>query len=450
MGQILNEAEQHLLLEYVLNDAKLFTTVLPVLRPEFFDMPLNHVVEFVTNYYLEQHALPKADLLNAKFSIQFAVRKLAQDEFDYAVTELETHCRLAAVRNTFGECLDKYERGEIDDIDVLFRKAQSISIQKDLGTNQFVDVRERLLKMQERLDCRSSGWAKLDNVTGGIRRGELFIVASTTAGGKSIFLANIANNLARDKLNGVIISLELGEDSIAKRMDSIVSGIESNMIFENIDLVVEALAEQSAGYASIITKKLRGGANANDVRAYLMEYHLRYGYYPDVVCVDYLDIMSPVEKKSKDGAFDRDKAITEELRDVMDEFNVYGFTASQLNREGSDVTVPTNRHIAGGLSKCNTADIVIAIVAAPSEEGLDTGEREIYQLKTRNSEKHLAPFTLFLNSKNLRLTETPSTVRLPGMQNRFQGGDRLNTVKDTLKDRLRAKVLTDGKEADAK
>lgn len=431
---LLNEEEQRLALEYTLSDAKLFSTVYGVLKPQYFDEPLNRVVEFVLDYYTQHNAIANFDILTAKFGMPFTRRETKDDEIEYTINTMEGHCKLAAVKLTFEECITDFEKGNIDAIAQKFEQANSISIHRSLGINQFENVKQRLENMQKHIDTRMIGMPRLDAMIEGIRRGEMLLVTAGTAGGKSVFLANISHCLTLQGLHGVYVSLELNEDSVAKRLDSILTGIESRAIFDNIDKVVESLAEYQKTSGSLITKKLRGNSNANAVRSYVMEYKLQMGRYPDFCVVDYLDLLHPIEKGIQ-GAFDRDKAISEELRDVFDQYNMYGFTASQLNRGAVELSmggIPNHSHIAGGLSKLNTCDAAIAIIA-PSEEEVDTGERMVHQLKIRNGERHPAPFTMYLNPKNLRLTDTPSIVTTPGAQHTMQDTGKISSIKERLR-----------------
>lgn len=436
MPQLLTDDEQQLVLEYIFNDRKLFIQSLGVFKPEYFEPPLDRAVEFSIEYFQKHHAIPDFDIIKVKTGVTFEVREIQPDEYDYCLEEVENHCRLAAVKIAFSDCIDRFDEGDISGIEYRFRDALSVAIKKELGTNQFENVAKRLQRMQENIDSRSIGCKTLDILTDGIRRGEMYLFAAETSAGKSVTLANVANWLAKDGLNVAIVTLELSEELTAKRMDSIITGIDSYSVFENIESVVELLKEKQSKYGSIITKKLPNGSNANDIRNYLMEYHLENGFYPDVLCVDYLDLMTPVTSRPKDGIFDVDKNISEELRDVFVEFNLYGFSASQLNRDATDLKRITKAHIAGGRSKLNTADVAVAIAMGGDDPDNDTGERLFQQLKIRNAARHPQPITLYLDPKTLRLTESPvrssGNSIITGAKSQKRISDLLNNKKSNI------------------
>jgi len=437
LNSTMNAETQHVAIEAVINDPTLFFTVLPVLKPSYFDAPNDAVLQFVLDFYAEYKALPDVKFINSKFDSAFDhTAAVMPHEFSYLSDMIEKHCQLRAFVKLFGENADAFENGTID-INSVWRQFQdlnSITVQRDIGLEQFANPEERLKRMQERIDMRSTGWAKMDAMfSGGLQRGELLIAAASTSGGKSLFLANQAYNFALQGQDGIIISMELNQDLIAKRLDSIITGIEARAVFDNIDKIVSEYQRIQPTVGSIITKKLRSGSTANHVRNYILEYYMKFKKYPAYCCLDYLDVMSPMQRHKNDGAFDRDKAITEETRDVIDEFNMYGITASQLNRDAVDVVVPNISHVAGGLSKVNTSDITIAIVNASEDENVDTGERAIHLLKIRNGKKQPMPFSLWLDD-SLRLREEGQRIILPKHTNTFQRPK--NDLTSSLKEKL--------------
>lgn len=403
---VYNEKEK-LLLEFIVSSVQLFTKVINLLEPEYYDEPLDQVVVFIKNYYMKYKNLPKIDTIKAETGIYLESRTMDSDEFDYVLDEVEKHSRNNAMRiailnsaeivNDDNDC-ERY--GEIFDS---VRNVLMINVDRDIGINQFEDVFIRHRKMQENVDSRSIGWHDVDNIIDNVRRGELVMFAGASGSGKSVCLSNVTHNMAKQKLDVVLITLELREELISKRLDSIITGISSKEVFDKTDEIQKTYSSIDMG--NITIKKLPNGSTANDVRSYLLEYTLTYGHTPDVLVVDYLDLMNPINKKDSyvNGIFGKDKAITEELRDVFVEYNVYGFTASQLNRDSIDQVSKSMSHIAGGMSKINTADTVLAI--SRTEEQIDRGEIELQPMKLRNAEMIIKPIILKWNSKNLQLTE---------------------------------------------
>jgi Straboviridae DNA replication helicase len=425
------EEKEKLLIEFFTSKKELFIKVSGIIKPEYFTTPLDGVVEFIMSYFFKYHNPPSFDVIKAETGIKLIERHVLEHEMDYVIEEIELHCKNQAMRLAILKSVDHLEKSDYGAIEQKVREALLVSIDKDMGLNLFNNPKTTLLQMQEKIDSRSIGWPSMDMVTDNIKRGEIFIFAGTSGAGKSLTMINIANNLAKDGLNCLYISLELSEELNAKRLYSMISDIPPKEIFDNIDGVAESLKQNSENYGSFYIKKMPVDSTSNDIRSYLLEYEIQFRHKPDVICVDYLDIMKPNTKIDGGGVFDKDKAITEQLREIFVDFNVYGFSLSQLNRESVDTSFKSQSHIAGGISKANTADVVVAI--SRTQEQIDKDEIEYQFLKLRNAGLVTYPVTLFLNPKNLMITDRTSTKRLMP-----------NATNETAKNRLQ-EIIGKGK-----
>lgn len=407
------DEKEKLLIEFLISSKELFVKCSGVLKPEYFESPLNVVMEFIIKYYTKYHNIPDVSVIYAETEIDLTIHKIEQHEFDYVTDEVEKHCREAAFKLVLIEGSDMIVDSEDEDIDFgkidrMFRDALMLSIDKDMGIDYFSDPEHRLELMQQHIDSRSIGWPSMDMITEKCRRGESVMFAGNSGSGKSVVLANVANNMAEQGMNSLIISLELGEDLISKRMDSIITGIDSKEIFESIDDVVNILKEYQKTYGSVFVKKMSSGTTANQIRAYLVEYEIQFGHKPDCICVDYLDVMGTNER-SNEGVFEKDKQKSEELREIFQDYNAYGFTASQLNRDSVDTEHKSQAHIAGGISKINTADVAWGIIR--NEEQQDNNEIHLQALKLRNSEFSTKPVVLYWENKTLKISDSPQKKR---------------------------------------
>ena len=109
-----------------------------------------------------------------------------------------------------------------------------------------------------------------------------------------------------------------------------------------------------------------------------------YKRTPDLIIVDYLDIMEPNQRVSADNVFEKDKRVSEQIRDIGNDYRAVIASASQQNRGAVDQTHINQSHVAGGLSKVNTADIWISILANKAQRAAN--ECAFQFLKTRSSE----------------------------------------------------------------
>ena len=100
--------------------------------------------------------------------------------------------------------------------------------------------------------------------------------------------------------------------------------------------------------------------------------------------VDYLDLVMPVSVKvSPNDQFIKDKYVSEELRNLAQELNIVLVTASQLNRSAVEEIEFDHSHIAGGISKINTADNVFGIFTSRSMR--ERGKYQLQCMKSRSS-----------------------------------------------------------------
>ena len=94
--------------------------------------------------------------------------------------------------------------------------------------------------------------------------------------------------------------------------------------------------------------------------------------------------MGSNENTSLENVSVKDKLATEQLRDILEDYNMMGATASQQNRAAIDTPELNQGHIAGGLTKVNTADWYISIVFNPAMKA--KGEILFVFLKSRSSD----------------------------------------------------------------
>lgn len=401
------DAKEKILLEYTMSSGDLFSKVLPILKPEYFTPPLNRVVEFVLTYHEKYKACPSTQIIHAETGITLEIREGSKEELQYVSEEIEGHIKREAMRIAILEGADIVNKASSSDYDfgaveTAVKNALMISLDTDLGINQLMDdVALRHEMMQLNTDSRTIGWKSMDDLLEGVRRGELGIFAGSSGTGKSVVLANVAVNMARSGMDVLLITIELNQDLVSKRMDAILTGTPIKTVYDESDSIQEEYQHLEKKYGRLQIKKLRNSANANDIRSFINEYTLSSGKPPDVLCLDYLDLLSHVGQA--EGRFDIDKLITEQLRDVMVEYNLYGFTASQLNRSAVDQKEKTQANIAGGKSKIDTCDFALAIVR--DQEHFDRGVVQFQVLKLRNAEGGKPPIELYWNRSNLRITD---------------------------------------------
>ena len=162
------------------------------------------------------------------------------------------------------------------------------------------------------------------------------------------------------------------------------------------------MSSKKAGGLQIV--QMKNGCTVNDIRAYLKEFQIQNEVKVDALLVDYLDLMMPVTVKvNPSDQFIKDKFVSEELRNLAIELGILFVTASQLNRSAVDEIEFDHSHIAGGISKINTADNLIGIFSSRAMR--ERGRVQIQFMKTRSSSGVGSKLDLAFNMDSLRITD---------------------------------------------
>ena len=326
---------QRLYLEMMLSDAETFVRCQSIFDHELFDRKLQPSAKFINDYVVEHNVLPTYDIVNAATGSTFKFTdELKEEHYDWLLQDFETFIRHKGLEKAILASADLLEKGEYGPVEELVKKAVQVGLTKDLGTDYFLDPRARLMKIKDNNGQLKTGWDTVDKrLFGGFNRGELNIFAGGSGAGKSLFLANLGVNWALQGLNVVYLTLELSEELVSMRVDSMVTEIPSRDVFKQIDEVemrVKIIGKKSGTYQ---VKYLPSGKTANDVRSYLKEYEIKLGRKVDILLLDYLDLLMPISKKiSAENLFIKDKYVSEELRNLAVEKQCVLVTAAQLNR----------------------------------------------------------------------------------------------------------------------
>ena len=397
---------QKLFLRMMLSNAELFTRVSNIMNPDNFDKSIRPVAEMFKEHSEKYNVLPDSTQIIATTGEQIdVVTELNDGHYEWFLDEFESFTRRQELERAILKSADLLEKGEYDPVEKLIKDAVQISLQRDMGTDYFLDPRARLMALKSNNGQNSTGWPSMDRkLYGGFNRGELQIFAGGSGSGKSLFMQNLAVNWAQAGLNGIYVTLELSEGLCSMRIDSMMTDTNSRDIFKDIDNVemkVKMLAKK-AGHLRI--KYMPAQSTVNDIRAYCKELEIQTGSKIDFLCVDYLDLIMPVSAKvSPSDLFVKDKYVSEELRNLAKELNVLFVTASQLNRSAVEEIEFDHSHISGGISKINTADNVFGIFTSRSMR--ERGQYQLQLMKTRSSSGVGQKIELEFNVETLRITD---------------------------------------------
>ncbi len=421
---------QRLFLEMMLSDAQSFIRVQNIFNSENFDKSLREAAKFIEKHTAEHSTMPTYEQVNvvAKTKLK-PVTDVNSGHYDWFMQEFEQFTRRQELERAILKAADLLEKGTYDPVEKLIKDAVQISLTNDLGIEYWEDPRARLMGLKDGNGQISTGWPALDRkLFGGFNKGELNIFAGGSGSGKSLFMQNMAVNWALAGLNGVYLTLELSEGLCAMRIDSMVTDIPSKDIFKDMDSVELKLGMTSKKSGSLRIKYMPAQSNINDIRAYLKELQIQTNVKLDYICVDYLDLLMPVSAKvSPNDQFIKDKYVSEELRNLAKEFDIVMVTASQLNRAAVEEIEFDHSHIAGGISKINTADNVIGIFTSRAMR--ERGRYQIQFMKTRSSSGVGQKVDLEFDVNSLRIRDLAEDAEY--QQFKKQSSSIYNQIKST-------------------
>ena len=381
-----NAEVQELFLRMMITNAELFVRVTNIFNPENFDRKLRPVAEFMREHTDSYKVLPDSTQIKATTGeIINPVEDLNEGHYEWFMNEFEAFTKKQELERAIMKAADLLETGDFDPVEKLIKDAVQISLQRDMGKDYFEDPAARLNKYYNQGGQVSTGWSQMDRMLyGGMSRAELNIFAGGSGSGKSLLMMNLALNWLAQGLSGVYITLELSEELTSLRTDAMKTGMSTKDIRKDIDNTALKIRIASKEMGSYQVKALPAQSNVNDIRSYLKEVQIQTGIKIDFVMVDYLDLVMPVSiKVNPNDQFIKDKYVSEELRNLAKELDILLVTASQLNRSAVEEIEFDHSHIAGGISKINTADNVFGIFTSRSMR--ERGKYQLQCMKSRSS-----------------------------------------------------------------
>ncbi len=179
----------------------------------------------------------------------------------------------------------------------------------------------------------STGYLKLNNITSGLQKSDLIILAARPSMGKTALALNIARNVAVEERKPVaVFSLEMSNEQLSMRLLTSEARIDSNRLRTGfISQEDWQSATDAAGVLNELPIFIDDSPNitAMEIRAKARKLYKRHNEL-GLIIIDYLQLMKPPFKTER-----RDLEIAEisrSLKALAKELNVPVMALSQLNR----------------------------------------------------------------------------------------------------------------------
>ena len=314
---------------------------------------------------------------------------------------MEDFAKKEALKSAIKDSIVHLKNENYGAIENHIREALTVSRQIDVGQIYFKDIPERLRRLYERpdreVDLFKTMVSSLNRaVDGGLQRKEIAMVVAPPGVGKSLFLANQCVQSLMENRKVLYISLEMSEDRVAQRLDSIASLIPQRKMKTDPTSLVKVkerlnVFKEKFSEGELVIKELPcGSTSVHGIRALLSILRNHERFEPDVIIVDYIGLLKASDKGM--AKYEAMEQIVSELRGIAQEYNCVVWTATQTNRQGRNVRLITDSELGDSYGQIRPVDLAVSL--NQTREEYEEGTMRLYAMKVRNGR---AFFTVPLN-----------------------------------------------------
>ena len=423
MAQLDNEQFENIIAYHMLVDEEYLGTVIDFLDTRYFkNKHIKAVVNIISDFFVRRGEAPTLTEIKAylttdelKESFKIVANSFKNIDTNFNREELfensEKFFKEKAVYQTMLDVADELNNKKVDTSVVLdkFEKACSITMAGDIGLEFFSDIDTHIDDLNKEEKFIPSQWEWLDRKLGGgfLETGRsLYLFAGQTNVGKSIFLGNIACNVAAQGKTVVLISLEMSELMYAKRISSNVTQIPINELQDNSSNVKQKVVNYQNIHpkSKLIIKEFPPNAiTASQVSAYIKKL-INKGIKPDMIVLDYINLLHcPLGNNS----YERVKHAAEQIRALSYTFGCPIVTATQINRSGINEQNPGVENISESIGLAATADCIMSIWQ--DEGDVDLGVIRLGMVKNRYGQ-NFGSCTMAINYSTLTLSQAQNII----------------------------------------
>ena len=190
-------------------------------------------------------------------------------------------------------------------------------------------------------------------------------------------------------LDVLYITLEMSEEAIANRIDANLFDVDINdvqKLEKDVFLGKLDTLKQKTHGKFVIKEYPTSSIHVGHIRTLLQELKSKSNFVPDVIMIDYINIMSSSRvKMANTSSYFYIKAIAEEMRGLAVEYEVPIWSATQTNRSGANDMDVDLTSTAESFGLPATADFMFAGIRSTELDQL--GQILIKQLKSRYANK---------------------------------------------------------------
>lgn len=367
-------------------------TISSYLDPSVFENKVHRWVVNTVTRYVKTHGTPmsKDALLNYhKRALKAKIFKGEDRELsrsfinkidkpivdrDYIKDELFHFIKYQDTKTRVLDLVDALERQQLEDVDKLFAEGQTVQNlgMGSLGHFYTRDAKQRLVRRREPKEKGiPTGIPGMDQhfKYKGVPRKTINAVLASQGRGKTATLVHIGKSAIISGHKVLHISInEMSELAMQDRYDAALTLTDINDLEDpkSRKRVWKKAVEIGKQYGECLIIKEFDSVTVAGIEAYIKMLAATSGFVPDVVIVDYADLITPSRRYEK--AYEEAGLTYRELRALAKRHNCVVWTASQTNRAALNKPVITKADLAESIKKADVADLIIALCQTRKEK----------------------------------------------------------------------------------
>lgn len=255
---------------------------------------------------------------------------------------------------------------------------------------QVMDLVYSIVDPEEKPDMGiPTGFSYLDDVTGGMRKQEMTIIAARPSVGKTAFALSIALNMAKAGRKVGFFSLEMSSKSIGCRLVSMLSGVDFSHIMKKT-VTKDELSRLIDAIGSLYQMKIFLQDTANmklmDLRA--QAHQMKIKEQIEILFIDYIGLIENDNPTATEERFNWIGKVSRQLKQLARELDIPVVVLCQVSRDAEDQEPKlSNLRDSGSIEQ--DADVVLLLHRPRPKEGEPRKpilETSLIVAKNRNGE----------------------------------------------------------------
>jgi len=355
-----------------------------IIQADYFESDANSwVLDIVLQHFREYKSPPTKDVLKVKVTeiendiLKTAVLEQLKEIFRYMESadlsfvkdEILKFCKNQEIKRAIMDSVNLLKMGSYDEIKTKIDGAMKAGSDTNIGLEYKKDVSLRYEEAARH--TMTTGWDVIDDLMdGGLAPGELGVVMAPAGIGKSWLLINIGANAIRAGKTVIHYTLELNENYVGQRYDSVLTGINAQNLKNHQEDIEDKMSSISGDL--VVKYYPTKSVSVLGLKAHI-EKTIMLGRKPDVVIVDYADLLK-VSQKDKHEALEE---LYEDLRGMAGEYEVPVWTATQANRSALEEDVIEADKIASSYGKVMVSDFLMSLSRKVEDKMSGTGRGHV-------------------------------------------------------------------------